>query len=36
VLAEPLPDLLKQVKLLLWSEVIEINGRPTHVVIVSL
>jgi hypothetical protein len=36
VLAEPIPDLLKQVKLFLWSEVIEINGRSTHAVIVSL
>jgi len=35
VLAEPIPDLLKEVQLFLWSEVIEISGRSSHAAILS-
>jgi hypothetical protein len=30
VLAEPVPDLFKQIQLFLWSEVIEIDGGSSH------
>jgi hypothetical protein len=35
VLTKPIPDLPKEVELLLWSEVVEINGRSSHAAIVS-
>jgi hypothetical protein len=35
VLAEAVPYLLEEIQLFLWSEVIEINGGPLHVAIVS-
>ena len=36
MLTKPIPDLLKEVQLFLWSEVVEIDGRSRHAAILAL